>query len=219
MNSTYRGRYFAKLGRENLRAAIFFCCHVRAAHHSIDSSTRRDLSVFSGLPILDRDAIGREGNAFFDRVKSRVEQAPPPARRQAPRRHRRVPSTSSDDAMMISSSDNASSDVDNPSESTSSSSRSSSTSESSVFSYQAPRNHHVAPPPVNVVRPSGNLAEYVWNAPNGWFDVKIISIDDVNKTATFEYLPPHAHHRNETKPWAQLRPPNDAPQRRRGRAH
>lgn len=87
MNSKYRGRLTTKTGWDVLKAAAFFCAHKRAANYSIEVSSSRDLSIFEGFDVLDRQAIAEEADALYELVKARYQELHPPRGGQRMRPH------------------------------------------------------------------------------------------------------------------------------------
>jgi hypothetical protein len=243
MNSRFRGRIFkgrtgyTRFGRKNLKAAIFFCCHVRAAHHEVYARTRRDLSVLDGLPILNRRRIADQGDRWVARVKASLQRRAahdgrPPAR--ARRRRSSSDSSASDSGPSSSSSastamrssaspaSSASSlDSNNAPDAVSVSSADDpfaySSTDSSDYEYEQRGRRRADAPAAIIERPHGDLEQYTVNLPGGIFDVKIFAIDDANQTAMFEYAAPYAHYAADSRPWALLRPKNAELPVRRGR--
>jgi len=221
MNGTFRGRQVCKVnraGRQNLKACVFFCCNVRAAHHEVFPKTRRDLSVFEGLPVLDRAAIARHGDRFLARVKARHQQPPRHRVHQSSDEESTPPaslSSHSSDEIVI---NDVSDDDGALSVSSVDDNFSFASSSSSIYQYDGPRlaqrQPGVAAPPSE--RPHGDLLKYVVDLPGGVFDVQIVSINDEERTAEIRYLGDYAHHADETRPWATLRASNAAMPARRG---
>jgi hypothetical protein len=93
-----------------------------------------------------------------------------------------------------------------------------SSSSSSIYQYDAPRlaprNLGIAAPLME--RPHGDLLKYVVDLPGGVFDVHIVSINDEEQTAEIRYVGDYAHHANESRHWAVLRPRDAAMPARRG---
>jgi hypothetical protein len=244
MNSKYRGRLTTKTGWDVLKAAAFFCAHKRAANYSIEGSSSRDLSIFEGFDVLDRQAIADEADALYELVKARFQDMHPPQDGQRARPHRAVARvevaprrvggaraerveeiaavSDSDDETDEAASDSIASDEDAHDQSESSDGNESMSEDEPddnmwhffgearrIAGGRAAREAHA-----NAIAQADDAFVPIvgqqcrWDSPLGrmFFDVKIVSLDLEDRTATFEYLPPYDFYAQDTRTLNEFRP-------------
>ncbi len=220
LGGKYRGRVFTLTGFETLKAAAQFCCNARAAHFFVFPQSARDLSRFADLPVMDRAGIGARAQLIYDAAKLHLREviAQRPRGGRGPRARAARPAVPRGHYGLGAIDAAENSDLD----ASASDSQSDSDDDDSVSSLESAddfvahadalvvargrqaRRHQAAPDP-DPVRPVLD-ALYVWNGRGGRWDVRITAINDVDKTATFVYLPPHQRHGADSRPWAQLEP-------------
>ncbi len=61
------------VGWRVLRAAAQFCANASAIHYDIFPTSGRNLTIFDGYPVLDRDDIDQEARAIHALVKAKYQ--------------------------------------------------------------------------------------------------------------------------------------------------